>query len=133
MSPPKPSIVALILALVYLVWPVDAIPDFFGPVGRLDDLAIFVLIAWQAFKHRKGTGRHSGPDQDSTPRSPHDVFGLSLSASQEEIDAKYRELVQQYHPDKVAHLGEDLQRLAHEKMLEITEAYRKLTGSNATD
>ena len=32
----------------------------------------------------------------------------------------------EYHPDKVAHLGEELQELAHRKALEIQEAYRQL-------
>jgi DnaJ like chaperone protein len=32
----------------------------------------------------------------------------------------------QYHPDRVAHLGEDLQRLAHEKTLEIQRAYEHI-------
>ena len=33
---------------------------------------------------------------------------------------------QEYHPDKVAHLGEELQELAHRKALEIQQAYRQL-------
>lgn len=32
----------------------------------------------------------------------------------------------EYHPDKVAHLGEDLQKLAHQKALEIQRAYQQL-------
>jgi DnaJ like chaperone protein len=32
----------------------------------------------------------------------------------------------EYHPDKVAHLGEELQKLAHEKSQEIQRAYQQL-------
>ncbi len=32
----------------------------------------------------------------------------------------------EYHPDKVAHLGEDLQKLAHRKSLEIQQTYQQL-------
>ncbi len=39
----------LILGLVYFVWPVDLIPDVFGPVGRIDDVAIGLLVAWRLY------------------------------------------------------------------------------------
>ena len=42
------------------------------------------------------------------------------------IEARYRQLAQQYHPDKVNHLGDELKEVAHEKMLEIAAAYRSL-------
>ena len=32
----------------------------------------------------------------------------------------------QYHPDKVAHLGEEFRRVAEEKMKELNEAYQHL-------
>jgi DnaJ-domain-containing protein 1 len=34
--------------------------------------------------------------------------------------------MREYHPDKVAHLGEALQKVAHEKSQEIQQAYRAL-------
>ena len=131
MSAPRPSLIALILALVYFVWPVDLIPDIFGPFGRIDDVLVFVLVAWQAYQHRrKGAASRPEAASDNSPeKDPHEVFGLSPSASREEIESRYRELAQQYHPDKVSHLGEELQKVAHEKMLEITAAYRKLLAA----
>jgi preprotein translocase subunit Sec63 len=36
--------------------------------------------------------------------------------------------MKEYHPDKVAHLGDELQVLAHEKSQEIQRAYRQLRG-----
>ena len=39
----------LILGLVYFVWPVDLIPDVFGPLGRIDDVAIGLLVAWRLY------------------------------------------------------------------------------------
>jgi DnaJ like chaperone protein len=32
----------------------------------------------------------------------------------------------EYHPDKVAHLGEELQKVAHRKAVEIQQAYEQL-------
>jgi DnaJ-domain-containing protein 1 len=36
--------------------------------------------------------------------------------------------MKEYHPDKVAHLGEELQNLALEKSRDIQRAYRQLQG-----
>ena len=54
------------------------------------------------------------------------MLGISRSATSEEIQAAYRARMREYHPDKVAHLGEDLQQLAHRKSQEIQRAYQKL-------
>jgi preprotein translocase subunit Sec63 len=51
------------------------------------------------------------------------VLQLSGRLSRDEIKKKYRELVSQYHPDKVTHLGPKLRVAAEEEMKEINEAY----------
>ncbi len=45
----------------------------------------------------------------------------------ETIQTAYKARMNEYHPDKVAHLGEDLQKLAHRKALEIQRAYQQLS------
>jgi DnaJ like chaperone protein len=54
------------------------------------------------------------------------VLGIPRTASDGEIQAAYRARMREYHPDKVAHLGEELQKLAHRKSQEIQRAYQKL-------
>jgi DnaJ-class molecular chaperone len=54
------------------------------------------------------------------------VLGISRSASPDEIKGAYRELANRYHPDKVAHLGEEFQQMAEERFKEIQEAYQEL-------
>lgn len=51
------------------------------------------------------------------------VLGLESGAGEEEIKRAYRKLSMQYHPDKVAHLGTEFQKVAEEKMKEINAAY----------
>ncbi len=51
------------------------------------------------------------------------VLGVSKSASNEEIKKAYKSLAVKHHPDKVAHLGEDIQKAAQEKFKKINEAY----------
>ena len=59
-------------------------------------------------------------------RTPYDVLEVNSSASNEEIKKAYRQMVGQFHPDKMMHLGEDKVEEAHLKFLEIQEAYREL-------
>jgi len=133
---------ALILALVYFVFPLDLIPDIFGPFGRLDDFVIFGLAMWRVLKDRNARAREqqqasSTENSRRTSRSettsseqkkdPYTLFKLSPDASQADIDVRYKELAKDYHPDRVAHLGEDLRKVAHEKMIEIQHAYDLLS------
>ena len=61
-----------------------------------------------------------------TPQSPLEVFDLPKTVSREDIERRYKELALQYHPDRVEHLGADLKKLAHEKMIQIQAAYQQL-------
>ncbi len=56
-------------------------------------------------------------------RDPWTVLGIPRTATPEETKTAYLSVVQQYHPDKVAHLGAELQTLAAEKTKAITQAY----------
>lgn len=51
------------------------------------------------------------------------VLGVSESASTDDITAAYRSAMNQYHPDKVAHLGVELQAVASKKSQQINTAY----------
>ncbi len=145
---PKTLVKYLILAaLVYLVFPYDLLPDFLGLLGRVDDLVIMAWLAWFYRNHARqflanakasGSSEHSanaGPGQTVPPPpnptaalSPYEVLGIARGASSEAIQDAYRKQMQQYHPDKVAHLGEDLQKLATEKSQQIQRAYKQLGG-----
>ena len=52
------------------------------------------------------------------------VLKVGQTASIEEIREAYRGLISQYHPDKVAQLGPELQKLATERSMEINAAYQ---------
>jgi DnaJ like chaperone protein len=56
------------------------------------------------------------------------VLGLRPGASHADISRAYRTQMKRYHPDRVDDLGEELQRVAHEKTLEIQRAYEELRG-----
>ena len=54
------------------------------------------------------------------------TLGISPDASPEEIKKAYRSMVAKYHPDKVAHLGQDFIDIAEEKFIAVKEAYDRI-------
>ncbi len=132
--------VLVILALLYLLNPFDLLPDVLVGVGWLDDLAILGALAYFFYRsgyrgfpfrgeHRTAQGEADPPpDQpaDETTDDPYAVLGVGPGADQGEIRKAYRRLAAQYHPDKVAHLGEEFRRLADKKFKAIQAAYETL-------
>ncbi len=51
------------------------------------------------------------------------ALGLTSSATPEQVAVAYRHMAQMYHPDKVAGLGPELQKLAEDRMKEINAAH----------
>ncbi len=70
----------------------------------------------------RGGARAAAVDEEHDYR----VLGLAPGADFEEIKRAYRRLSMEYHPDKVAHLGEEFRQVAEEKMKEINVAYQHL-------
>lgn len=56
------------------------------------------------------------------------VLGVPQSASEDQVKMAYRSLIQKYHPDKLANLGEEFQAIAEAKTKEINEAYAAYTA-----
>jgi DnaJ-class molecular chaperone len=80
----------------------------------------------------KNEGSRAGTDEPTPgtgrgrPADPYQVLGISREATPDEIRAAYRKASQEYHPDKVAHLGRELQDLANKKFIEIQKSYEYL-------
>jgi DnaJ like chaperone protein len=58
-----------------------------------------------------------------------EVLGVPADVDEGTAKKAYRELVKKYHPDRVAHLGEEFRALAHQKFLGIQDAYDRLCKS----
>ena len=115
----------IILALVYLLSPYDLIPGL-SAAGWLDDIfVLFLLYRYLARfnrmrqaglpplgnqQHTTGDRSREAPEEQPAHRTPYDILGVGPTATTEEIKAAYRRLVNQYHPDKVSHLGEEFQQ-----------------------
>ena len=59
------------------------------------------------------------PSNDSNYK----ILEITPDATDEEVKKAYRKMAVKYHPDKVATLGEDVQKAAEEKFKAISQAY----------
>ena len=82
------------------------------------------------FKFDSFYGSRFGADHDemSQENDAFEVLGLSKNASLDEIKARYKELVRQYHPDILMGRGESKEVIERstKKLQEINEAYGRL-------
>jgi len=143
MNPRKLKKWLIVIAILYLVFPRDLIPDFLGlGLGLIDDVLLISLLTYfYRNRLREYTARatQESGKQDEQERSsraqagafessfdPYQILGIDSSASGEAIRSAYKARMHEYHPDKVAHLGEELQKVAHRKAVEIQQAYEQL-------
>jgi DnaJ like chaperone protein len=147
------KIILIVLGLLYVLSPFDILPDWILGWGWLDDGVIAVLLGRflleqfrkpDSFKHGKGPAgsghRPGGAENDNRrqkqdrhrPASegwdPYRVLDLPYDASAADIKKAYLRLANQYHPDKVTHLGKEFKELAEIKFKEIQQAYLELKG-----
>lgn len=142
------KIILIIFAFAYFISPIDIIPDFLIPfVGWIDDTLIIGVIIYllrygklpyfsgkngkyiNAFINMFNTNKNQSANTKQTntnKKNPYKILGIRTNATKDEIQAAYRQKVKQYHPDKVSHLGEELQKVANEKFIEIKNAYDHL-------
>jgi DnaJ like chaperone protein len=143
-------ILPALLAILYSLSPYDVLPDFILGWGWVDD-AIVLWFLWRYLKKLKersawsrneygqtrsdtsGSGPHeeenpsgTGSNRQKAPKDPCSILGVNHGASTEEIKKAYRHLANQYHPDKLAHLGEEFRVLAESRFKEIQQAYQTL-------
>ena len=141
------KIILIILGLLYVFSPYDILPDFIFGWGWLDDIAILALL-WRYLAMQKkkkeafaryqqqasggahNTGTHTseeGPPRNNRgSQDPYTILGLQPGATEQEIKQAYRRLAAKYHPDKVAHLGDEFKTLAEERFKKIQQAYEQL-------
>jgi DnaJ like chaperone protein len=62
------------------------------------------------------------PETDSAYK----ILEIEPSATDDEVKKAYRRMAMKYHPDKVAHLGEEFRKSADEKFKKLNEAYEKI-------
>lgn len=74
---------------------------------------------------RNDETRDAPPKDQSQPAAWYEVLKVPPSATKEEVKEAYKRQMSQYHPDKVAALGAELQRVANEMSKKINAAYKE--------
>jgi DnaJ like chaperone protein len=148
------KILLIVLAILYALSPYDILPDFLIGWGWLDDLVILGLLGRylyrlkrkknsfqyryqesqrsykndtrQGFSGKKSYAGNTRDEDETYKTDAYAVLGVERNASVEEIKKAYRQLVNRYHPDKVAHLGDEFKELAEKRFKEIQQAYQEL-------
>lgn len=115
----------ILLELIYQVLFTKAtVPDAELRLAR--DIGGFLAIS--AYDQQRIESRYTMRQRQAAVQEEdyYRVLGVEPGADFNQIKAAYRKLSQQYHPDKVAHLGEEFRKVAEEKMKEINQAYEYL-------
>jgi preprotein translocase subunit Sec63 len=132
------TLLVLVLAIFYVLFPYDILPDVLGRIGRIDDvLLIFLLVFWyfikpvideMKYKNRYNhSGSFEGENQNDTQTDdPYEILGVEKNADMAAIRRAYQEKIRQYHPDLVAKMGPEIQELARQKSQKINNAYQEL-------
>lgn len=92
-------------------------------------IALLATVVWRyltgAAKKTKTMPSGSTPGR-KPPKDAFAVLGVSQDAKMDEIHAAYQKKMHEYHPDRVAGLGEELRQLAEQRAKEINAAYAQL-------
>ena len=120
----------IIILIIYIISPLDLFPFVFDDLIASGVLFYF----WRKFKNQKNqrnyysksrsqTNIKSEPDGQSSLDEAYRLLNVSPDTPWSEVQKAYKEKVAKSHPDKVAHLSEELQKKAGELTLEINKAF----------
>lgn len=130
----KIKTIFIIIAVIYVLSPLDFLPDLLGLIGRIDDLALVIFLFWK-YKQIKNNAfsRQNTYNTESVNNSkkqeafcPYKTLEIEKTASKQEIIKAYKIKIKEYHPDKVEHLGDELKEVAKKKILDVQKAYEIL-------
>lgn len=109
------------LQLIHFLFGVAQSDGKFDPkeVGVVQQIAQYLNISQADFESIKAMFIKD-------TKSAYKILEISESATNDEIKKAYRKMAIKYHPDKVSHLGEDVQKAAKEKFQKVSEAYEQI-------
>ncbi len=131
----------IIILIIYIISPLDLHPFIF------DDILAsgFLYYIWQKFKRQGRQKNHynytksksrantrSGPDSQMSLDEAYKLLHVSPDASWSEVQKAYKAEMFKSHPDKVAHLSEELHKKAKELTIKINKAYNIIKNSKTT-
>ena len=98
--------------------------------GGLVRLFVIILIAWIVFdlfrKFRKGYRAIRNTNLKMAVGDPYKNLNISRRATLHEIKQAYKKALSEYHPDKVAHLGDEIKRVSRMQTELIMQSYQEI-------
>ncbi len=95
-------------------------------INILQQISAYIGMAYSDFESIKA---RFVKEKDSAYK----ILEISPDASDEELKKAYRDMAMKFHPDKVAHLGDEVRKAAEEKFKDVQKAYdliKKQRGIN---
>jgi len=86
----------------------------------LNKVSILLEISPQDFQ------RFYHPDSPDSDTAYYELLGLKPGCSLDELKKAYKTACKAFHPDKVQHLGEEVRKVAEDKLKKINQAYEYL-------
>lgn len=90
------------------------------------ELQLLRRIAHDMGVSEKDLGSLSAMFRTTEPGAAYKILEIDPKVSDEEVKKAYRRMAMKYHPDKVAQLGEEVQKAAAEKFRKVQEAYEAI-------
>lgn len=135
------QVLALIGAAFLIYWVLTHLGLVFGIFFAFAKFIVlgFVALVILGFIMQMVSGKKSAENPDDTDhktaeepvdeppadRAWFEVLGVSEFASPEDIKRAYRDLIRQYHPDKVGAMGEKIRELAMRETQLINAAFQE--------
>lgn len=109
------------LQMMYYLWGLAAADSDIDPSERslLAHISTYLRISQKDYDSLKAMYL-----KDTS--SAYKVLEVTPDASNDELKKAYRKMAVKYHPDKVSHLGKDIQSAAEEKFQKLSEAYEQI-------
>ena len=71
----------------------------------------------------KDLGSLSAMFRTLDPSAAYQVLEIERAATDDDVKKAYRRMAMKFHPDRVAQLGDEVQKAANEKFKKVQEAY----------
>src|SRR5262245_28115371 len=91
---PYAKVALPIMALIYLISPIDVIPDMILGMGQVDDAGVIALIAYFLLTYVRRAGWSTLIENGVSAQPTNDDTSKSTSTSDDIIDAQYRVISQ---------------------------------------
>ena len=98
-----------------------------GKVERLE-FELLQRIAYDLGINQKDLGSLSAMFRKADRSTAYQILEIPATATDDEVKKAYRRMAMKFHPDKVAQLGEEVQKAAGEKFKKVQEAYETIQG-----